>query len=253
MYYEVNFKGKEFGTHVLNDFPFFMGKSYFFLHNFHVLFCILFSYMAQLILVRHGKSEWNDLGLWTGWNDIGLNDKGFAEARQAGEALKDMNIDMAFTSDLKRAQQTLSEIEEITGHTLPTTIAPEIKERNYGDLAGKNKWEMKEKYGEEQFMRWRRGWDEPIPNGESLKDVYNRTVPYYEKNILPELLKGKNVLITAHGNSLRALVKYLEGISDTDIPKLEIGTGEVYVYTLDDQGKVTNKEIKSVNADKLNV
>jgi 2,3-bisphosphoglycerate-dependent phosphoglycerate mutase len=209
--------------------------------------------MAQLILVRHGKSEWNDKGLWTGWNDIGLNEKGYAEARQAGTELKGMKIDMAFTSDLKRAQQTLSEIEKTIGQELPTTIAPEIKERNYGDLAGKNKWEMKEKYGEEQFMRWRRGWDEPIPGGESLKDVYNRTVPYFEKSILPEILKGKNVLVAAHGNSLRALVKYLEKISDTDIPKLEIGTGEVYIYTMDHEGKVTNKEVKSVNADKLKV
>lgn len=210
--------------------------------------------MAHLILIRHGQSEWNAKGLWTGWNDIDLNDKGREEARDAAEKLNDIKIDKAYTSDLKRAQQTLQEIKhKLKLHNLTTVIAPELKERNYGDLAGKNKWKVKEKYGEEQFKRWRRGWDEPIPNGESLKDVYNRVIPYYEKNILPELKKGKNILISAHGNSLRALVKDLDHISDKEISNLEIGTGEVYIYQLDEKGKVIFKEIRAINEDKLKI
>lgn len=206
--------------------------------------------MAKLILIRHGRSKWNDLGQWTGWTDIELNEKGHEEAREAAEALRGMKIDKAYTSDLKRAQQTYEEIKSVLNLDIPLVINSAIKERNYGDLAGKNKWKVKEEYGEEQFMKWRRSWDYPIPNGESLKDVYARVVPYYESTIQPELKQGMNILIAAHGNSLRALVKYLEHISDEEIPKLEIGTGEVYVYDIDTEGKVTNKEIKTVNPDK---
>ncbi len=210
--------------------------------------------MAHLILIRHGQSEWNAKGLWTGWNDPDLNNKGREEAQNAAEKIEDIKIDKAYTSDLKRAQQTLQEIKKkLDLHKLPTVIAPELKERNYGDLAGKNKWDVKKKYGEEQFMKWRRSWDYPIPNGESLKDVYHRVLPYYEEHILPELKKGKNILISAHGNSLRGLVKHLDNISDNEISKLEIGTGEVYVYHFDEKGKVTFKEIRAVNEDKLKV
>lgn len=200
--------------------------------------------MANLILIRHGKSEWNALGLWTGWTDIGLNEEGIQEARRAGEALKGMQIDKAYTSDLKRAQQTLEEIKKVLHlENLATTIAWELKERNYGDLAGKNKWEVKKKYGEEQFLKWRRSWDYPIPNGETLKDVHARVVPYFTSTILPELNAGENIIIAAHGNSLRALIKYLENISDEEIPNLELGTGEIYVYTIDKEGQVTDKKI----------
>ena len=209
--------------------------------------------MAKLILIRHGRSQWNDLGQWTGWTDIQLNEKGHEEAREGAEALRGIQIDKAYTSDLKRAQQTFEEIKNVLKLDIPLVINAAIKERNYGDLAGKNKWKVKEQYGEEQFMKWRRSWDYPIPNGESLKDVYTRVVPYYEKTILPELKSGMNILIAAHGNSLRALVKYLEDISNEEIPKLEIGTGEVYVYEIDPTGKVINKEIKTVNPDKANV
>lgn len=210
--------------------------------------------MAHLILIRHGQSEWNAKGIWTGWNDPDLNQTGREEAQNAAEKIEDIKIDKAYTSDLKRAQQTLQEIKKKLGlHKLPTVVTAELKERNYGDLAGKNKWDVKKKYGEEQFMKWRRSWDYPIPNGESLKDVYNRVLPYYEKHILPELKKGKNILISAHGNSLRGLVKHLDNISDDEISKLEIGTGEVYVYTFDENGKVTFKEIRAVNEGKLKV
>ena len=204
--------------------------------------------MSYFILVRHGTSEWNAKGLWTGWTDVNLNHQGREQARQAGESIKDIKIDKAYTSDLKRAQQTLEEIlKVIKVNNLPTVITPAIKERNYGDLSGKNKWKIKEKYGEEQFMKWRRSWDIRVPNGESLKDVYARVIPYYKKHLLPELKSGKNILVAAHGNSLRALVKYLDHISDKDISKLEFGLGEVYFYTIDGQGKVVAKEIQSVN------
>ena len=209
--------------------------------------------MAQLILIRHGQSQWNEQGLWTGWNDIELNEKGHQEARDAAEAIRGMHIDLAFTSDLKRAQQTYEEIKLSLNLSVPLTISAALKERNYGSLAGKNKWKVKEEFGEEQFLKWRRSWDYPIPEGESLKDVYTRVIPYYTTTIQPALYAGKNILIAAHGNSLRALIKYLEDISDEEIPKLEIGTGEVYVYDIDNQGKIISKEIKSVNLDKTNI
>lgn len=199
--------------------------------------------MAKLVLVRHGKSEWNALGLWTGWTDISLNEEGRQEAREAGEAIKDISFDFAYTSALKRAIETLDEIKQVLHQDIPTIENKALNERDYGDLAGKNKWKIKEEYGDEQFMKWRRGWDDVLPHGESLRDVYERVVPYFEKEILPKLKEGKNVLVAAHGNSLRALVKYLEHISDKEIPSLEIATGEVYVYDVDKDGKITDKHI----------
>lgn len=210
--------------------------------------------MSKLVLIRHGQSEWNAKGLWTGWNDPDLNEKGRIEAQNAGNKVLDIHFDKAYTSDLKRAKQTLNEILKIIKiKNLPVVEAPELKERNYGDLAGKNKWKVKEQYGEEQFMKWRRSWDYPIPNGESLKQVYERVIPYFEKTILVELKAGKNILISAHGNSLRALVKKIESIADQEISKLEIGTGEVYIYEFDKDGKMIFKEIRSVNTEKLKV
>jgi 2,3-bisphosphoglycerate-dependent phosphoglycerate mutase len=204
--------------------------------------------MSKLVLVRHGQSEWNAKGLWTGWNDPNLNEKGRKEAISAGEKLEDIQFDKAYTSDLKRAQQTLEEILKILKiKKIPTVKAPELKERNYGDLAGKNKWKIKEVYGDEQFMKWRRSWDSPLPNGESLKDVFHRVKPYFEKNMLPELKSGKNLIVAAHGNSLRALVKLIEDISDENISKLEFGLGEVYVYEFDKNGDMTFKEVRAVN------
>jgi len=210
--------------------------------------------MAYFVLVRHGLSEWNAKGWWTGWNNPPLTAQGHEEGTKAGHAIKDIPLDEAYVSDLLRAQQTLDEIKKALDKVdLRTTISPEVKERNYGDLAGKNKWEMKEKYGEEQFLKWRRSWDSPIPNGETLKDVYNRAIPYYEKHILPKLKEGKNIILVSSGNPLRAFAKYLEHISEHEITSHEIGTGEVYVYQIDPQGKVTSKEMRSVNPDKLKV
>lgn len=194
--------------------------------------------MANLILVRHGESEWNRKGLWTGLTDVGLSEKGKEEARNTGEKLRKINIDAAYTSVLLRAKQTLDEIKTVLNLlNLPTVESPALNERNYGIYTGKNKWEIQKEVGEEKFKNLRRGWDSPIPEGETLKDVYNRVVPYYKSEILPKLKEGKSVLVAAHGNSLRALVKYLENLSDTDVENLEIPTGEAKIYPIDLSGK----------------
>ena len=203
--------------------------------------------MAYLVLVRHGESEWNAKGLWTGWTDVNLSENGREEAKKAGEALHDIHFDYAYTSALKRAQQTLQEIQTILGTNLVPTPDKALNERSYGDFTGKNKWEVKEQVGEEEFQKIRRSWDYPPANGESLKMVYERVLPYYEAEIEPKLKEGKNVIIAAHGNSLRALIKHLENISDEEIPTLELATGGLYVYQLDDQGKVTSKEVRGSN------
>jgi 2,3-bisphosphoglycerate-dependent phosphoglycerate mutase len=204
--------------------------------------------MAYLALVRHGQSEWNALGLWTGLTDISLNDIGREEARHSAEAIASIRFDVAYTSVLQRAQQTLDEIQEATGNTgIPIFRDAALNERDYGDLTGKNKWEVRDQYGEEQFLKWRRSWDYDVPGGESLKDVYARVVPYFEATILPRLRRGENVLVVAHGNSLRALVKHLESLSEDEVVSLEIGTAEVYLYEVDASGKIVSKEIRAAN------
>lgn len=200
--------------------------------------------MAYLVLVRHGQSEWNATGLWTGWTDIHLSEKGRQEARNVGTALRDLRFDKAYTSTLIRTKETLHEIEQTLDINLPTIDNKALNERNYGDYTGKNKWEIEKKIGETKFNAIRRGFDVPVPNGETLKDVYERIVPYYDQEIKPQLAAGKNILIVAHGNSLRALVKYLDNISDTAIAELNIPTGGVYVYTIDKNGTVTHKEVR---------
>lgn len=200
--------------------------------------------MAKLILLRHGESEWNRLGIWTGLTDITLSKKGIEEAKLAGEKLKDYPIDIAYTSSLSRAKKTLTEIKNILGRDFPTFENSALNERNYGIYTGKNKWDIQKEIGEEKFKQLRRGWNSPIPKGETLKDVYNRVIPYYQTEILPKLEDGKNVLVVAHGNSLRALVKFLESLSDTDVENLEIATGEIYIYSLNDQGSIVSREIK---------
>lgn len=206
--------------------------------------------MATLVLVRHGKSEWNEKGLWTGWRDIPLAPKGVEEAKTTGEQLKDIHFDYAYTSALSRAQQTLNEILKVVNQQPPITSNQSLNERDYGDYTEKNKWDLQKELGEEEFQKIRRSWDYPPPNGESLKMVYERVLPYYSAEIEPKLKDGKNVIIAAHGNSLRALVKYLENISDDEIANLEIGTGEAYVYQIDENGKVINKQIRGENVNK---
>jgi 2,3-bisphosphoglycerate-dependent phosphoglycerate mutase len=201
--------------------------------------------MSYLILIRHGESKWNNISAWTGLTDIGLSENGFDESRKAGKLIKDIPIQIAFTSKLIRTKQTLAEILKVLDiQQLPTFESEALNERDYGDFTGKNKFELEKEYGEEQFLKWRRGWDEKIPNGETLKDVYNRAVPYFEEHILPKLKAGKNVLISAHGNSLRALIKFIEKISDKDISDLELETGDVYIYEIDEKGQVKSKEIR---------
>ncbi len=198
------------------------------------------------MLIRHGESVWNAKGLWTGWTDVELSEKGHEQARDAGLRLKDIHFDIAFTSALKRAQQTLEEIKLVKGQTKLKTINNQaLNERDYGNMTGKNKWEIKKEFGDEQFTKWRRGWDEPIPGDESLKDVYHRVIPYFNETILPQLKSGKNVIIAAHGNSLRALAKYLENLTDEAIVKFEIGVGEILVYQINEESEVVGKEVRN--------
>lgn len=201
--------------------------------------------MAYLILVRHGESEWNAKGLWTGLTDISLSEKGKEEARIAAQEIQDIPLDMVFTSDLKRAQETTDIITHQLATNSPLIKNKALNERDYGELTGKNKWDLKKEFGDEKFTLLRRSFDYPIPGGETLKDVYNRVIPYYKAIIEPKLKAGKNVLIAAHGNSIRALIKYLDHISDENIAHLEVATGEVYVYIIDSDGTVSHKEIRA--------
>ena len=189
-----------------------------------------------LVLVRHGQSEWNAKNLFTGWKDPGLTENGTAEAIRAGKHLKSLGLsfDVLYTSALVRAQLTGKiMLDELGQSDLKTIEDKALNERDYGELTGLNKDEARENFGIEQVQVWRRSYDIPPPGGESLKDTFNRVIPYFENKIQP-LMKDQNVLISAHGNSLRALVKYLDDISEADIIKLEIGTGEPIVYKFTD-------------------
>jgi 2,3-bisphosphoglycerate-dependent phosphoglycerate mutase len=202
--------------------------------------------MAYLVLVRHGTSEYNEKGLWTGWDDPELNEKGKKDANEAADALKDIHFAVAFTSPLIRHKQTLQIILDETGQKNVQIIESNaLKERDYGKYTAKNKWEIKKKLGDKDFLKLRRGWDYPVPEGESLKQVYEREIPYYESTILPRIKDGKNVIITGSGNNLRALVKYLEDIPDDQISDVEIAPGEAYVYEVNQFGEITHKEIRN--------
>ena len=197
-----------------------------------------------LVLVRHGESEWNLRNLFTGWKDIDLTDKGVAEARAAGRRLKALGLsfDVAFTSDLIRAQRSLDLILEEMGQTqIPVSRDKALNERDYGDLSGLNKDDARGKWGAEQVHIWRRSYDVAPPGGESLKDTAARVLPYYIQEILPAVLQGKRVLIAAHGNSLRALVMVLERLSTEDILEREIGTGDPLIYRLNADSTVAEK------------
>jgi 2,3-bisphosphoglycerate-dependent phosphoglycerate mutase len=207
--------------------------------------------MAYLILVRHGKSAWNALGLWTGWEDVELSEEGRQDAQKMAKLLQDIDLHKGYTSKLKRAKETLEIIKQDLGkQTIPTVEHEALNERHYGVYTGKNKWQVKEEVGEETFQKIRRSWDHPIPEGERTVDVYDRVIPYYEQQILQDLKEGHNVIVAAHGNSLRALTKYLKGLSVEDIMKLEIGIGEVHLYQIDDNGQVVSSEIRGENLDK---
>ena len=188
---------------------------------------------TNLVLVRHGQSEWNKKNLFTGWKDPQLTDLGVEEAIQAGNVLKEkeINFDVMFTSDLLRAQETGRLILEQMNQSEISIIKDQrLNERNYGDLAGLNKDDAREKWGAEQVHIWRRSFDVPPPGGESLKNTAERVLPYFELEIIPKIKEGLNVLVAAHGNSLRALVMELENISQDEIVKLEIATGDPLTY-----------------------
>ena len=201
--------------------------------------------MSKLILIRHGQSEWNELNLFTGWKNPGLTKKGEKEATDAGKLLREKGIifDIAFTSALKRAQDTLTIIlKEIDQTSLKIIKDQSLNERDYGDLSGLNKDEARKKWGEDKVHQWRRSFDIPPPGGESLRNTADRVLPYYESNIVPRINEGLNILITAHGNSLRSLVMHLDNISSEDIVKLEIGTGVPLIYETE-----SSENIKKVN------
>ena len=200
--------------------------------------------MAYLILVRHGQSEWNELGLWTGLRDISLTEKGREEARQGAQTLAHLTIHKAHTSDLKRTIETLDEIKAAIGlEDLETVAHPALNERDYGDYTAKNKWDIQKEIGEENFTKLRRSWDHPVPNGETLKDVHARALPYFEEHILKDLKAGKNILVSGHGNTLRALMKHLEAVTDDKVHEVEIGTGEIVMYEINQDGTVVDKQI----------
>lgn len=233
----------------------------------------------KLVLIRHGESEWNKLNLFTGWTDVGLSEKGIIEANEAGFLLKENNFDfdVCYCSYLKRAINTLNIVlERMDRQWLPVIKTWKLNERHYGALQGLNKAETAEKYGEEQVKLWRRSFDVPppaldkddkrcphnqapyrnvdkseLPYNESLKDTIERVIPYYEEVIKKDMLDGKRVLITAHGNSLRALVKYLDNLTDEEIISVNIPTGIPLVYEFDDNFKVTNKYYLG-NQDEIN-
>jgi 2,3-bisphosphoglycerate-dependent phosphoglycerate mutase len=195
--------------------------------------------MAKLVIVRHGQSVWNKENKFTGWVDVDLAEKGIEEAERAGEVLEGYKFHEAYTSVLMRANKTLDIILKIIGQTdIKVTKNEALNERMYGDLQGKNKDEMREEYGEEQVHIWRRSYDVKPPNGESLADTADRVIPYFIKEIEPKLKAGKNILIAAHGNSLRALIMHLEGLGKDEILQVEVPTGVPKVYDLDENLKV---------------
>ena len=197
--------------------------------------------MASLILIRHGQSVWNASNRFTGWTDVDLSDKGVIEAEEAGRQLSDIRIDVVHTSDLIRAQRTAKIVmqqNESSGEDVPTRYDWRLNERHYGALQGLNKAETAEKHGAEQVQIWRRSFDVPPPEGESLEMTAERTIPYFTEEILPDLESGKNVLVSAHGNSLRSIVMHIEGISPDDIVSLEIPTGSPLLYRHDKNGTI---------------
>jgi 2,3-bisphosphoglycerate-dependent phosphoglycerate mutase len=196
-----------------------------------------------LVLVRHGESEWNARNIWTGLCDVGLTEKGKAEAAASASLITDISFENAYTSELKRAQQSLSIILGVLGKPdLPVVRSSALNERDYGVFTGKNKADIKMELGDVEFFKLRRGYDYPVKNGESLKQVYARVVPYYVSTMIPLLTVGKHILVVAHGNSLRALMKKVENITDDKIADVELATGEIVVYRIDSSGALISKE-----------
>jgi 2,3-bisphosphoglycerate-dependent phosphoglycerate mutase len=200
--------------------------------------------MALLVLVRHGESQWNLENRFTGWTDIPLTDRGREEARRAGEKIRDMHFDQAYTSVLQRATETLDIMLKVIGQEgMPVAYDRALNERHYGDLQGLNKAETAEKFGKEQVHQWRRSYDVAPPGGESLQDTAARTLPYFEAHILPDLRAGKNVLVSAHGNSLRSIVMQLDQLSRAEVMNLNLATGVPIVYEFSPDLRILSKKI----------
>jgi 2,3-bisphosphoglycerate-dependent phosphoglycerate mutase len=200
--------------------------------------------VSTLVLLRHGESQWNLENRFTGWVDVPLSAKGEQEAATAGERLEPYHFDCAYTSALTRAQETLRIVLEKIGQTdLPTTRDQALNERHYGDLQGLNKAETAEKFGADQVKLWRRSYDVKPPGGESLEDTARRTLPYYEAHIVPELKAGRNVLVVAHGNSLRSIVMFLDKLTREQVVELNLATGVPIVYEMDEQLTVISKKL----------
>jgi len=199
--------------------------------------------MATLVLVRHGESQWNLENKFTGWVDVELSDKGREEAKRAGERLKGFKFDKAYTSTLKRAQHTLDSILKVTGQeNIPIEKDKALNERMYGDLQGLNKAETAKKYGDEQVHIWRRSYDIAPPNGESLKDTAARTLPYFESKVMADIKAGKNIIVAAHGNSLRSIVMLLDKLTKEQVLALNLGTAIPIVYEFDKNLKILSKK-----------
>lgn len=203
---------------------------------------------GKLVVVRHSETWWNAEGKWTGITDVSLSTKGQHQADIIGETLRDLCFDYAYVSQQIRTTQTLQGILKASPTPkVPVTIAAALNERDYGTFTGKNKWQVKEQIGEAAFQDLRRGWDYPVPEGETIKAVYKRIVPFYQSTILPLLTAGKSVLIVAHGNSIRALIKYLESISDADISQLEMIIGTALIYQVDADGRMVSKTVRTID------
>lgn len=199
--------------------------------------------MSQLVLIRHGQSQWNLENRFTGWIDVPLSPKGEEEARKAGEKIKGFKFDKVYTSVLQRAIKTYELAAEAAGfNNLPVEKDIALNERMYGDLEGLNKDDTRDKFGAEQVQQWRRSYDIAPQNGESLKDTADRVLPYWYSHIEPDLKAGKNLLVVAHGNSLRALMMHLDNLSKEEVIDLEIPTGEPILYEFDENMNVINKK-----------
>lgn len=205
------------------------------------------------MITRHGESEWNVLGKWTGWTDVGLTEKGASDAEEIGRTIpNDIVFDEIYTSVLKRTEETLQGIIRGLGRpdlgSLTKIAVEELNERDYGVYTGKNKWEVQKEVDEATFIGLRRGWDFPVEGGENLKQVYDRVVPYFVREVLPKLQSGKNILMVAHGNSIRALIKYLDDISDQEIADVEMKFGQVLVYQFEpNNDKPVDKQVLQAN------
>lgn len=204
---------------------------------------------GKLIVVRHHESDWNHKGLWTGVRDRHLTEYGFKKSEEMGCLIQGIHIDYAFASMQVRSIETLSSMLDAIGqYHVPTEHVAALNERDYGDYTGRNKWDMEQILGEDGWNRVRRDWDCPVPNGETLKMVYGRVVPFFLEHILPLIQEGKSVLMVSHGNAIRSLMKYIEHISDNDIAQVDMLFGTVVMYQLDAEGHSISKEVKKIES-----